>query len=163
MKIPAQAFAQVYPGDLAPGSLFKFRGGWALRVSQGKEFQGLLLLEGERAGWVIQIGTGMAQGLAIVEPFSWFPVVDGDAKPTLEADYTVTLTLTTEGPVIVGADARDDWGRTYIAFAIDGQDVETQDLYREMRFEQWSVELCHKDRPYSSLGTLLEVDRRKQP
>lgn len=163
MKIPAQAFAQLSPSDLAPGRLFKFRGSWALRVSHGTEFQGFLMLEGERAGWVLQLGAGMAQAVAIVEPFSWFPMVAGDAKPTLEADQTVTLTLTTDGPVIVGADARDDWDPTYIAFAADGQGVETQDLHRAMRFEQWSVELCHKDRPYSSLGTLLEVDWRKKP
>lgn len=162
MKIPAQAFAQVYPRDLTPGSLFKFRGGWALRVSQGAEFQGLLLLEGERAGWVIQLGAGMAQCVTIVEPFSWFPMVDVDAKPSLEADQTVTLTLTADGPVIVGLDARDNWDRTYIAVGPDGQGVEAQDLHRAMRFEQWSVELCHKDRPCSSLGTLLEIDRRKK-
>lgn len=161
MKIPAQAFAQLYPKDLAPGRLFKFRDSWALRVSHGAEVQGFLILEGERAGWVYPISPGMSQVVAIIEPFRWFPMVSVDAKPTMDADRTVTLTLTGNGPVIVGADSRDDWGSTYIAFGPDGQSIEEQDHYHEVRFEQWSVELCHRDRPYSSLGALLVIDRRK--
>lgn len=162
MKIPAQAFAQLYPKDLASGCLFKFRDSWALRVSLEADLPGFLILEGERAGWVHLLGTGMTQSVAIVAPFKWFPMVARDAKPTLEADRTVTLTLTAEGPVMIGADARNDWDPTYIAFAPDGQSIEVQELYRALRFEQWSLELCHEERPYLSLGTLLEVDRRKK-
>lgn len=161
MNIPAQAFAQLYPKDLAPGRLFKFRDSWALRVSHGAELQGFLILDGERAGWVFPLGPGMAQSVAIVEPFSWFPMVSVNTKPTMDADRTVTLTLTTEGPAMVGADSQNDWDPIHIAFGPDGQSIEEQDLYRAVRFEQWSVELCHRDRPYSSLGTLLEIDRRK--
>ena len=163
MKIPAQAFAQRYPKDLKPGSLFKFRGSWALRVCHGADFQAFLMLEGERAGWVFQLDAGMAQTVAIVEPFGWFPMVSIDAKPTLEADRTVTLTLTESGPVIVGADAQNDWDPTYLAFSINGEGAEAQDLCRAMRFDQWSVELRHGDRPFVSLGTLLQIDRRKKP
>lgn len=161
MKIPAQAFAQRYPLDLTPGQLFKFRDSWALRVSHGEERQGFLLLQGERAGWVYEIGPGMAQCLAIVEPFGWFPMVLVEDKPTAQADRTLTLTLTPGKPVIVGADALRDWDQTYIAFGSDGRAIEVEDLYRAMRYEQWSIALCHRDRPFSSLGTLLDIDRRK--
>lgn len=163
MKIPAEAFAQRYPKDLKPGALFKFRGRWALRVSHGADFQAFLMLEGERAGWVFQLDGGIAQTVAIVEPFGWFPMVAIDAKPTLEADRTVTLTLTESGPVLVGADARNDWDPAYIAFKINGDETEVQELYRAMRFDQWSVELRHRDRPFDSLGTLLQIDRRRTP
>lgn len=161
MKIPAQAFAYIHPSDMAPGQLFKFRGGWALRVLHGEDRHGFLMLEGERAGSVFDLTPGMVRSLAIVEPFGWLPMVAGGDTPSADADIALTLTLTKEGPVIGGTDARDTWDRTYIAFGLDGHGVEIEDLHRAMRFERWSVELCHRDRPFSSLGVLLELDRRQ--
>jgi hypothetical protein len=163
VKIPAQAYAQVSPNELEPGRLFLFRSHWALRVSDGAEFQGILMLDGERAGAVFQLAAGIAQCMAVVAPFNWFAMVADDAKPTVEDDPEGALMLTANGPVIVGLDARNEWDPTYIAFASDGQQIEAQDVHRSLRFEQWSVELCHPDRPFKSLGTLVELDRRKQP
>lgn len=160
MKIPAQVFAQSHPDDLAPGTLFRFGGSWALRVSRDTYFQGFLMLEGERAGSVFELRDGVQQVAAIVHPFCWFPMVVSDAVPTLEAERTATLTLTEKGLVIVGLDARDQWGSSYLDFSLAGEDFDSLDLHLGMRFDQWSVELCHTDRPYVSLGTLLQVDRR---
>src|SRR3546814_189271 len=61
MNIPAQAFAYLHPVDLAPGQLFKFRGGWALRVSHGEDRHGFLMLEGERAGTVVDLIGGLVR------------------------------------------------------------------------------------------------------
>lgn len=160
MKFPAQAFGQLHPSEMPAGSLFKTRDCWSLRVSGGSGFEGALILEGERAGWVVEVRASMAPALGIIAPFSWFPMVLRDAKPALDADRTVTLTLSESGPILMGADARRDWDRDYISFGIDGRSVELQDEHRALRFAQWTVELCHKSRPYSSLGTLCEVDRR---
>lgn len=160
MKISAHAFAQMYPKDLAPGSLFRLRGRWALRVSSDDIPQGFLMLEGERVGEVFALTAGVAQVVAIMQPFGWFPTVSSEAEPSLEPEWTAVLALTGSGPVVVGSDARDDWDPTFLAFNTNGVGADAQDLHRAMRFGQWSIELCHVDRPYTSLGTLLQVDRR---
>lgn len=162
MKIPAQAFSQVAVSDLAPGSLFIFRDRWAVRVSSDADFQGFVLLEGERMGRVFQLASGTAHSIAIMSPFAWFPALSLDAKPMVETNRTPALTLTCDLPVIVGIDARETWEPNYLAFGMDGQGVDMPDLYRAARFEKWSVELCHRDRPYVSLGTLVEVGQPKE-
>jgi hypothetical protein len=159
IMIPAQAFAQACPGDLTPGSLFKFRGFWALRVVHGDDLEGFLMLEGENAGRILRMKTGLPQVFCIAAPFCWFPSVSPDAKPTLEGGEILGLTLTTHGPAILGLDSLDQWNPTYLAFAKTGQSVDAQGSRRAFRFEQWSVELCHKDRPFESLATLIEVNR----
>jgi hypothetical protein len=162
MKIPAQAFVQTSPNDLSPGRIFMFRGHCALRVSHGEAFQGILMLSGPRTGSVFQVVSGMAQVMAVVPPFNWFPVVAHDAQPTVEDDAEGTLALTSDGPAIVGLEARNNWDPTYFSFAVDGRGIEAQGVRRALRFEQWFVELCHADRPFKSLGTLAEIDRRRQ-
>jgi hypothetical protein len=161
MKIPARAYAEQHPKDLAVGSLFRFRGVWALRIcaSGPEEFPGFLLLEGENAGSILKVGPGMARSAAVVEPFGWFPAIAVDARPGKEADQVLALTITGSGLVIVGLDARDRYDSAYLAITADGQAVEVQDRQGELWFGQWSVELCHQDRPLISLGTLLEIDR----
>lgn len=161
MKFPAQAFAEVYPKDLAPGRLFKFREQWALRVSHAEEFEGFLIFEGDHAGKVFQLGDGMARSLAIVHPFSWYPAV-GDAMASRSEVLTITLAVTSAGPVLTGSDARDHFGDEHLSFGLDGRVVEVPNLHRTSRFEHWSAELFHDSRPFVSLGTLFEVDRRGQ-
>src|SRR3546814_18521929 len=157
MNIPAQAFAYRHPVDLAPGQLFKFRGGWALRVSHGEDRHGFLMLEGERAGTVFDLIAGMVRSLAIVEPFGWFPMVAGGDTPSTDADIALTLTVTNKGPVIGGSDARVTLDRTFIAFGLDGCGVGMDDLPRALRFYQWSGGLFPRDRPFFSLVVLLAV------
>src|SRR3546814_13892448 len=94
MKIPAQAFAQLYPKDLAPGCLFLFRDKWALRVTGQADFQGFLMLEGERTGQVCGVSPGMDQSVASVDPFCWFPMVAINAKPVGGTRKVPTLALT---------------------------------------------------------------------
>src|SRR3546814_17124777 len=123
MNIPAQAFAYLHPVDLAPGQLFKFRGGWALRVSHGADRHGFLMLEGERAGTVFDLIAGMVRSLAIVEPFGWFPLVAGGDTPSTDADIALPLTVTNTGTVIAGTAARVTWGATSIRFGTGGSRV----------------------------------------
>lgn len=163
MSFPAQAFAAVAPRGLDPGRLFKFRGQWALRVAHEKDFEGFLLLEGDDAGQVHAIFAGMVPALAVIQPFSWFPVIDRGAAPSRDATLTLALGITEVGPVLTWLDARDQvWKDTHMTFGLDGRGIDDQSLYRAGRFEQWSAELFHDSRPFVSLGTLFEVDRRGQ-
>lgn len=161
MKLPAQALALLYPQDIAAGRLFRLRDAWALRVSH-PEFEGYVSLEGERSGWIARLATGMPKAVSIVEPFGWFPAMALDAKPISGSDQAATLTLTATGPVLIGLDTRDRWDSTYLAITPDGRAAAMHDLHIAPQYEVWSVELCHIDRPFRSLGTLLDVDRRKQ-
>src|SRR3546814_13310214 len=120
MNIPAQAFAYLHPVDLAPGHLFKLRGGWALRVSHGEDRHGFLMLEGARAGTVFDLIAGMVRSLAIVEPFGWFPMVAGGDTPPTDADIALTLTVPINGPAIGGFGPRDTWAHTLLSFGTDG-------------------------------------------
>lgn len=162
MKFPAQAFAEIHPKDLEPGRLLKLHGQWALRVSHAEEFEGVLMFEGDHAGKVFKIGDGMVRALAIIHPFNWFPVVDSDATPSRDAAATITLTVTSSGPVLTGSDPRDRFDDTYMTFGLDGRGIGGSDLHRASRYEQWSAELFHDSRSFVSLGTLFEVDRRGQ-
>lgn len=162
MKFPVQAFAELHPKDLEPGRLFKIHGQWALRVLHADEFEGFLMFEGDRAGKVFKIGDGMARSIAIVHPFNWFPVVAGDATPSRDAATTITLAMTSDGPVLTGSDARDHFADTDLSFGLDGHGIDGSNLHRASRYEQWSAELFHDALPFVSLGTLFEVDRRRQ-
>lgn len=161
MKFPAQAFAEAYPKDLEPGRLFRFREHWALRVSHAEDLEGLLILEGDHAGKVFSIGDGMAKSLAIVQPFNWFPAVQ-DVMPARNDAFNITLAVTPAGLVLSGSDVRDSFGDDHLSFGLDGRGVDGSDLHRAGRFERWSAELFHEARPFVSLGTLFEVDRRGQ-
>ena len=163
-RIPARAYAEHYPKELPIGSLFRFRGMWALRtcVSGPEEFQGFLLLEGEKAGSILKVGPGMARSVAVVEPFGWFPAIAVDERPGNEADQVLALTITDSGLVIVGLDTRDRYDSAYLAITADGHAVDVHDRQGDLWFGKWSVELCHQDRPLISLGTLLEIDRHKR-
>ena len=46
---------------------------------------------------------------------------------------------------------------------LTGVGVDEPDRSRAMRFDHWSFELSHSDRPFERLSTLCEVDRRKRP
>src|SRR3546814_754383 len=121
------------------------------------------MLEGERTGQVFGVSPGMAQSVAIVDPFSWFPMVAINAKPVWGTSKVPTLALTVTQPILVGVDADDSWGPNYLAYTVGGQGISMQELNRTAHFDQWSVELCHKDRPCLSLGVLLEIDGREEP
>src|SRR3546814_19440955 len=119
MNIPAQAFAYRHPVDLAPGQLFKFRGGWALRVSHGEDRHGFLMLEGERAGTVFDLIAGLVRSLANVEPFGWFPMVAGGDTPSTDADLDLTLTVPNKGPVLGGPCPQATLAHHLLAFGLD--------------------------------------------
>lgn len=163
MKLPAEAFAQLYPSDVPPGCLFLFRGSWAFRVAHETEFQGFLMLEGERAGQVFAIDRGMARSVAIVGEFRWIPMVSIHAKPIWGIQNVPVLALTPGRPVLVGLDSDKGWGENYLAYRVgDGQVAPLPQLNGTAHFDQWSVELGHKDQPFLSFGTLLEIDRREE-
>ena len=159
MGIPAQAFVEINPNELASGQLYLFRGFWSLRVSIEADIEGFLILDGDRAGSVYQMAPGMAKVVAIVSPFIWYPMLSEGAKPEVADDPILTLALTAKGPQIVGLDTRDKWDRGYLAVAPSGHGVEMQEVRRAPHFTQWSVEISHPDRPYMSLGTLVKIDR----
>ena len=159
-KLPAQALAHLYPDKILAGQLLLVRSQWALRVS-GDEFQGYLLLEGERAGSIFPITTGMPKYACIVEPFGWFPAISLSARPTQNSEHVATLGITESGPVLVGVDTRDRWDTSHFTVTAAGQATEAHDLHSVPQYEAWSVEICHVDRPFHSLATLLEVDQRK--
>lgn len=162
-KIPAEAFAQLHPSDVPPGCLFLFHDSWAVRVAHEPDFQGFLMLEGERTGQVFAIARGMARSVAIVGEFRWFPMVSIHAKPTWGVQNVPVLALTPSRPLLVGLDSDEGWGKNYLAYAVsDGQGVALPQLNGTANFAQWSVELCHKDQPFLSLGTILEIDRREE-
>ena len=162
MNIPAEAFAQLYPSDVPPGCLFSFRGSWAVRVTGQANFQGFLMLEGERIGQVFGIAPGMAPAIAIVGSFRWTPMIEAHAKPVWGIRKVPVLALTPTGPIMVGKDSDDCWEETYLAYTMDGHAIALPERHSTAHFDQWSVELCHKDRPFLSLGTILKIDRREE-
>lgn len=165
MNFPAQAFAVRSPIDLQPGELFQSRGSWALRVvyeAWQTPTQGYILLEGERAGSLVPLRDGIATGLCIASPFSWFPAAS-IAGATVSARLTAALTLTESGVVVVGGytDRLND--TDYRAFDIDGSEVAGFEEWRPApRLAVWTIELQHEARPFESLGTLASIDRREQ-
>ena len=163
MGMPAQAFAEISPNDLAVGQLFLFRGFWGLRVSIEAQFEGLLVLEGDRAGSAYQLTPGMAKVVAIAEPFKWYPMLPDGSKTEVVDDPMCTIALNAKGPLITGLDMRHEWDHNYLAISTSGHGVETNEVRNALQFAQWSAELCHQDQPFKSLGTLVEIDRRKKP
>ena len=139
-----------------------FRGFWALRVSIDGQFEGFLVLDGDRAGSAYQLAPGMPRVLAIAAPFQWYPMLPDGAKPETVDDPICTLALSAKGPLITGLDARDKWEHSFLAVAPSGNGVETHEVRNAPQFARWSVELCHQDQPLKSLGTLVEIDRRQQ-
>ncbi|WP_036106857.1 hypothetical protein [Lysobacter capsici] len=167
MSIPAEVFGEEFPSEMLPGQLFKLRDSWALRVVFGNqtETKGFIMLEGDYAGRLIKIGSGMPRCLMIASSFTWFPAVEDGATPQRDANQTATLTVGPAGPVIIGGDVDGGGFDTdYIAFDLDGRQNASFDAHRSVvRFAKWSVELQHPSRPYESLGRLLLVDRSQSP
>ena len=163
MSIPAHAFGEAYPKDLPQGSVFKFRGAWSLRVAGGHDhsFQGLIFLEGDHVGRLVKIGPGMPRCIAIIEPFQWFPAGAEGAAPGHIELQTATLTVTPNGPVIIGGDIDSDrFDTEYVAFRSDGTCDADYDRYGAgMRFAEWTGELQHSSRPFESLGRLFAINR----
>ncbi|MEO7067288.1 MAG: hypothetical protein ABI114_10300 [Rhodanobacter sp.] len=157
MKIPVQAFAEMHPKDVSPGSVLKFRGSWAMLVGYEDSRKDLLMLAGERAGFLIGLGDGMGKCLAIIAPFSWFPAVDEGVEPVTVDYQATTLTLTDNGPVIIGSDM-DRYDPDHRAFGMNGLCDRKYKAYGSgLRFGQWSAQLAHEDEPFKSLGQLFEV------
>ena len=159
MRIPAHAFAEVYPKDLPLGSVFKFRRNWAMLVGYEEGVaQDLLLLTGDRAGQLLKLGHGMPKCPAVVAPFIWFPAVDEGTEPANADHRTTTLTLTNNGLVIIGADM-ESGDSDYYAFRPNGLVDRDYQVYGSgLRFTQWSAELAHRDQPFTSLGQLFRIE-----
>lgn len=156
MPLPAQIFAERSPLDLAPGTLVQVRGSWALRVTfnVSEQRQGVLVLEGPYAGKVFPIGPGVAPGVCVVPPFSWFPAVEPQAKVEVDACPPLALSLCGSGPAIGGA-MTDGWGES-LYFTVDGQQVD--DIRANSpHFRTWTVETHHESQPYQSLVTLATI------
>jgi hypothetical protein len=161
IKIPAQAFGELHPKDLPLGSILKFRESWSMLVGYEEGERDLLILLGELAGQLIKLPNGMRKCPAIIAPFTWFPAVDEGTAPVIVDDRTTTLALTDSGLVIIGGDL-EGYDTEYRAFRMDGLCDREHDAHGSgRRFVQWTAELAHKDRPFSSLGQLFRIEASK--
>jgi hypothetical protein len=158
MAIPAQAFGEIYPKELRPGSIFKFRSNWAMLVTnEDGSTLDFLMLGGEHAGQLFNVTPGMPKCLGVIPPFTWFPALEEGAGASHTEHQTTTLTLTPSGPVIIGANT-DGYDPKYFAFRLDGVvDRDYQPYGIGLRFSDWTVELQHPERPFESLGSLFSV------
>jgi hypothetical protein len=163
MTFPAEVFAERIPQDLSPGSIFLFRGSWALLVDNqadpSEPSTCFVMLQGERVGTVFKVVQGMPPCLTLAEPFDWFAAISEGAMPEHQTLETASLSVTPSGPVLVGG-IPDRWGDAdKFAFGMKGQFVGEAPHGAVRRFAKWSAELCHPTRPFVSLGRLFEVDR----
>lgn len=162
MIMPAQAFAETSPFDMSPGTLFKFRGEWALLVGYDDDpSKDFILLTGPNAGQLKPVARGIAKGVFIKAPFAWFPTIPLDTEPAMGGKHTTSLTLTADGLVIFGGRPEDDEPE-FLAFGLDGQ------VYRDpprekgsLRFHQWTAQLHHEQRAYESIAELFVVNAGK--
>jgi hypothetical protein len=159
MTIPVQAFGEIQPGDLQPGSVYKIRNDWALLVSyENRSARDLLMLSGEEAGWLVNINAGMRRCFGIIPPFTWFPTVEAVSSTVEKGRRTCTLMLAPNGLVIIGAKLNNFGDPEYYAFRLNGMvDRDYQPYGAEQRYADWAVELQHTDRPFQSLGRLFTV------
>jgi len=158
MTIPAQAFGYIYPKDLGPGSVFRFRDNWAMLVAYEDSSTLLyLMLGGERAGHLFKLEPGMPRCLGIIPPFTWFPAIEDGANASDTERQATTLGLTPTGPVIIG-EHTNGYASEYFAFRLDGAvDRDYQIGGAGLRHADWTAELQHSDRPFESLGRLFVV------
>lgn len=158
MTIPAQAFGYIYPKDLRPGSVFRFRDNWAMLVAHEDSRTLLFLtLGGERAGHLLKLEPGMPKCLGVIPPFTWFPSVEDGASANDTERQATTLGLTPTGPVIIGK-YTNGYGPEFFAFRLDGAvDRDWQAGGAGLRYVDWAAELQHPDRPFESLGRLFAV------
>ena len=159
MQLPASAFAESYPSELAPGSIFRFRQNWCLRLAPGQSYGGgaFVILEGTRAGQWLPIEKGMARGLHLCPPFSWYPAVEWPAEAT-GGYWTASLVFSPQGPVVIAGRGEGQ----HLGYTLDGQPYEDDGyLFDGMtRAVKWTAELAAPEHPFQSLGTIFSVDRR---
>jgi len=162
MIIPAEAFAERVPQDLAPGSVFWFREAWAFLVSHELDdvpVKSFIMLQGDRAGTLFKVVEGMPACLTLADPFAWFPAVPNGTLPSRDVFETASLSVTASGPVVVGG-IPDRWGEAdMFAFSLDGRSLGEAPRGAVNRHGKWTAELCHPSRPFVSLGQIFEVDR----
>lgn len=158
MALPAEAFAEISPSELKAGSVFKFGDDWALLVSYEDEItKDFLMLGGGRAGSIFRVPPDMPRFLTLKHPFSWYAALEEGASPVNTDHQTVVLTLTSRGPVVLGA-RHSNRGTEYFAFGLDGVvDREFQTHGVALRFTGWTAEVQHSDQPYKSLGRIFSV------
>ena len=158
MTIPVQAFSEIYPKDLRPGNVFKFRSSWAMLVTyEDRSTLDFLMLGGERAGQLFKLTAGMPKCFGIIPPFTWFPAIEDTASASDTGNQTTTLTLTPTGPVIIGANM-DGYERDCFAFRLDGMvDRDYQAYGAGLRYANWTAELQRPEKPFESLGRLFSV------
>lgn len=163
MIVPAEAFAECVPQDLAPGSIFKLPDAWALLVinenEDGAAVPSYILLQGERAGTLSEVRKGMSACLTLAEPFAWFPAVPNGTLPSRDVFETASLSVTASGPVVVGGTVDRMGDADMFAFNMAGQLLGEAPRGAVNRYGNWTAELCHPSRPFVSLGQIFEVDR----
>lgn len=163
MVFPAEAFADRMPQEMSPGSIFRLRDSWAVVVnymsSDDSAAPGFIMLQGDRIGTLFRLSDGMAPCTTLSDQFSWFPAVKPGAIATGDGPETSSLTLTKDGPVIMGKDP-ERWGKRD-TFAFDSKGVLLADVPQGAvkRFSRWTAELCHPSHPFVTMGQIFEVDR----
>jgi len=164
MVIAAQAFTEKAVSELKPGSLFLFRQQWAfMGERQAQDLEGelkekvLVLLQGEHAGSIARAPEGVSTYLTFAEPFGWFAAIEPGVLPQADGQLPGSLVISPGGLVIVGGE-KDHWGDIdHFAFLFKGGEQVQPPSNRFKRFPNCSVELCHTERPYVSLGRILDV------
>lgn len=164
MTIPAEAFGDCSPSSLPAGAICKIRDRWSLRVDGGvrQDFKALLVVEGERTGQLIELKPSMAPSLTIIPPFGWFPACSGEVGTSAVDLETATWTLTSTGPIIIGAvDSR--WDQEFFAYRVNGTCDDSYDRYgAKKRFFRWTAELEHSSNRFRSLHSLFAIDRASE-
>jgi len=166
MFMPAEAFAERVPQDLAPGSIFRFREAWAFFVShehsEGAPVPSFIMLQGERVGTLFKGVEAMQGCLTLAEPFAWFPAIPAGVMPTRDVFETASLSVTASGPILIGGMPERWGGPDKFAFGINGKCLGEAPRGAVNRYAKWTAELCHPSRPFVSLGRIFAVDRSRE-
>lgn len=108
---------------------------------------GFIMLQGDRVGTLFRLSDGMAPCITLSNQFSWYPAVKPGAIATGGGPETSSLTLTKDGPVIMGKHP-ERWGKR----STKGVLLADAPQGAVKRFSQWTAELCHPSCPFVAMG-----------
>lgn len=159
---PIEAFVQTLDTQLHPGMLFRHREDWALCVQDlyKADQQAALLLQGSQVGAIYSLQGHLGPVMTLASGFTWRAMTDGIASDA-ESFQTACLCVTPSGPIVTGRGAHAHDSDPVVAFSLEGRAVPSPDFpILRHRLPLWAVHLCEAS-SFKSLGTLLEVDRRR--
>lgn len=160
---PIEAFIQTLDTQLRPGMLFRHREDWALCVQfpPKTEQRAALLLQGSQIGAVYSLDGHLGSVMTLADGFTWRATFDAMPGPT-ESFQTACLCVTASGPVVTGRSSYAYESDPVATFSLDGLAVLAPEVAAlHQRLPGWAIHLCETG-SFKSLGTLLQVDRRKR-